>query len=79
MELKSGVDCDRLIRWFRDNGGHLHDAIEMLHSPDYGYHYIAKSKAMDVKECDFVSILLVQGILCQWQTTHKVPSLGRVV
>jgi hypothetical protein len=50
MELKPEVDKDRLIQWFRENGGRLNEAIEMLHSPDYGYHFIAKSKAINVKE-----------------------------
>jgi hypothetical protein len=50
MEPGSKVDSNRYIQWFLENGGRLNEAIEILHSPDYGYHYVAKRRAINSKE-----------------------------
>ncbi|RYC61509.1 hypothetical protein CHU98_g4720 [Xylaria longipes] len=40
-----------LIQWFSRNGGYLNEAVEMLHSPEHGYHYVAKGRSTVPKEC----------------------------
>jgi hypothetical protein len=32
---------NRLLDWFRSNGGFLHEALEMRHDDEYGYHFAA--------------------------------------
>lgn len=43
-------NVDRLIQWFGENGGHLNETIELLHSLEYGYHYVAASRPINPKE-----------------------------
>ncbi|KAF2804952.1 SET domain-containing protein [Mytilinidion resinicola] len=48
MEPISKVD--ELTQWFGENGGHLNEEMEMLHNLEYGYHYVAKSRPVNLKE-----------------------------
>ncbi|KAL8639288.1 MAG: hypothetical protein Q9226_008885 [Calogaya cf. arnoldii] len=49
MEVKSKDETDSLIQWFLENGGRLNESMEMIHSPDHGYHYVA-SRIIYAKE-----------------------------
>lgn len=55
MELTS--KADQLTRWFAENGGHLNEAVELVHNLEYGYHYMALNGPIGsqelVCECPF--------------------------
>lgn len=45
--LSTGND---LVEWFRQHDGHLHEALETRHSPEYGYHFIPKTRSLGPTE-----------------------------
>lgn len=48
--METTSKSNQLTRWFVENGGHLNEAIEMVHCLEYGYHYVAQSRPIGPQE-----------------------------
>jgi hypothetical protein len=48
--MESSSKINELTQWFAENGGYLHEAIEIVHGVEYGHHCVAKSRPIEPKE-----------------------------